>query len=141
MNNLYPLYAAGANTTIAEKQNTYAPASPNPVQIAISSTTTPGSNANESNLITTTPTLEKLIPRLDALMMVLKTCRTDSCRHPWRVLHPQGNVHNLSQAMDPRYDRFYHEQERVQYKKCIMGYLMENELPIDVKPYAADWHA
>jgi hypothetical protein len=38
---------------------------------------------------------EDLIPRLDALMMVLKSCKGDTCRKPWTALHPSGDVASL----------------------------------------------
>lgn len=85
--------------------------------------------------------LHQLVPRLDALLMVLKTCKADTCRNPWAVLHPDGDVRNLTQALSSRYDDFYEVQQenRVQFKECLPGYLIENELPVKVLPYAADW--
>ena len=71
-------------------------------------------------------------------MMVLKSCKADSCRNPWPVLHPEGNVQNLSEALNPQYDHFYQTQTRVEFKECLPGFFFENELPMHVKAYAAD---
>ncbi|KAI8882863.1 alkaline phosphatase-like protein [Backusella circina FSU 941] len=43
----------------------------------------------------------QLVNRLDALLVVLKTCRAETCRDPWRVLHPNDeNVKTLADALD-----------------------------------------
>ena len=69
-------------------------------------------------------------------MLVGKTCQADSCRNPWIVLHPHGNVHNLNEALDPQYDYFYSVREnKVQFKECIQIYLIDNELPVLIKAY------
>ena len=51
--------------------------------------------------------LHQLINRLDALLMVLKTCRGRQCTHPWETLFPHGDVKILSDALDHRYDAFF----------------------------------
>ena len=85
-------------------------------------------------------TLPHIIARLDALMLVLKTCKADTCRNPWLTLHPEGDVHNLTEALNPQYDYFYEVKEhRVQFKECVPGYLIDNELPIKAIPYSPDW--
>lgn len=86
-----------------------------------------------------TVTLSRLLPRLDALVLVLKTCKADECRNPWGVLHPDGNVKTLLDALNPAYDEFYEvEQNVVHFDECLAGYLLSNELPADVKPYSLD---
>jgi N-acetylglucosamine-6-sulfatase len=73
-------------------------------------------------------TLSHLLARLDALLMVLKTCKARQCTHPWEYLHPQGHVKNLHDALDERYDEYYEEKmERVEYTKCEKGYILESE--------------
>lgn len=69
----------------------------------------------------------KLISRLDALLLVLKTCKTDECRFPWALLHPAGDVHTLRDALDPQFDHFYETRPKVQYEKCERGYVPESE--------------
>ena len=73
--------------------------------------------------------LGQLVQRLDALMMVLKTCSGKECVYPWIVLHPQGNVQTLQQAMNPKYDGFYYSQPKVSFSACKLGYLPEYEGP------------
>lgn len=59
--------------------------------------------------------------------MVLKSCKGNTCIKPWDVLHPDGSVQSLSDAMDEQYDRFYEEQPKVSYSKCEQGYIIGSE--------------
>ncbi len=43
--------------------------------------------------------LSKVVARLDSLLFVLKSCQGQSCVHPWRALHPSGNVGSLREAL------------------------------------------
>ena len=113
------MFAAGHNYTIANPAT--AAAKSNAVGHAESSTT-----------------LQNLLPRLDAVMMVLKTCKAQTCRNPWPVLHPQGNVQSLTAALNPQYNEFYQTQGKVEFQECLGGYFLENELPVHVKGYPAD---
>lgn len=83
-------------------------------------------------------TTEELLTRLDALLMVLKTCKSRACTHPWEVLHPEGDVKRLSDAMRREYDGFYASQQKVAYEKCEKGYILESEGPMGVEPYSFD---
>jgi hypothetical protein len=74
-----------------------------------------------------TDTVSSLVSRLDALLLVLKTCRMDECRFPWSSLHPNGDVRSLRDALDPRFDNFYHKRPKVQYERCERGYIPESE--------------
>jgi len=78
---------------------------------------------------------ELLVSRLDALMMVLKSCKGRICVHPWETLHPSGLVKDLKTAMSPQYDAFYAEQDKVSYDACAQGYLAELEGPMEVVAY------
>ncbi|OAP55881.1 hypothetical protein AYL99_10033 [Fonsecaea erecta] len=83
-----------------------------------------------------TTTLRHLISRLDALVMVLKTCKARTCTHPWETLHPDGDVDNLQDALAARYDDFYElQQERVRFDRCEKGYILESEGPRHVKAF------
>lgn len=82
--------------------------------------------------------LDRILPRLDALLMVLKTCTGRTCRHPWESLHPDGDVRNLREAMEGRFDGFYEGLEKVQFGKCERGYILGSEGPVDVRPYEFD---
>jgi N-acetylglucosamine-6-sulfatase len=70
-----------------------------------------------------------VIDRLDALLLVLKSCKGATCTDPWKVLHPHGDVDSLSVALKPKYDRFYKAQPKVSFTKCEMGYIAESEGP------------
>ncbi|USW58936.1 Putative sulfatase, alkaline-phosphatase-like, core domain superfamily [Septoria linicola] len=95
--------------------------------------------------------LTQLLPRLDALLMVLKTCKARACTHPWDVLHPPNTtvkhptsagegdvkngtkgrqVRNLADAMSSQYHDFYASQQKVAFEKCEKGYILESEGPV-----------
>ncbi|KAM3084215.1 hypothetical protein ACMFMG_001680 [Clarireedia jacksonii] len=77
--------------------------------------------------------LSKLIPRLDALLMVTKSCKGHTCIKPWSVIHPDGDVKTLDDALSPRFDMFYTEElaDRVKLTKCELGYIVDSEGPQD----------
>jgi hypothetical protein len=60
----------------------------------------------------------KLFTRLNALLMVAKSCAQNSCRNPWATLFPGGQVTNLSQAMATTYDTFFANQPKVSFSSC-----------------------
>jgi arylsulfatase A-like enzyme len=74
--------------------------------------------------------MEKVVQRLDALLMVQKSCKGKSCREPWRSLHPDGQVLSLTDAMAERFDGFYEAQIKVQWDHCHNGYVPEAEGPM-----------
>ncbi|KAL0930670.1 Arylsulfatase 3 [Colletotrichum truncatum] len=74
--------------------------------------------------------ISKVVSRLDSLLLVTKSCKGSVCTHPWRALHPQGNVDTLRDALSPRFDAFYEQQQvKVEYSRCEMGYLIDAEGP------------
>ncbi|KAI8960102.1 putative arylsulfatase [Daldinia sp. FL1419] len=76
--------------------------------------------------------VEKVAARLDALVLVLKTCAGATCRRPWAELHPEGSVRTLADALEPQYDSFYDAQARaarVEYAYCANGFLPDAEGP------------
>ncbi|EFQ31015.1 sulfatase [Colletotrichum graminicola] len=56
--------------------------------------------------------------RLDALLLVLKSCKAETCRLPWKHIHPEGGVDNLRDALDVKYDEFYAAQHKVSFSSC-----------------------
>ncbi|KAF2114004.1 arylsulfatase [Lophiotrema nucula] len=85
-----------------------------------------------SSLTSTPPSInghpiDKVVSRLDALLLILKSCAGASCREPWKELHPNGNVWTLADALSVKYDRFYEEMVKVEYDFCDNGYLIEAE--------------
>ncbi|CAJ2507553.1 Uu.00g087390.m01.CDS01 [Anthostomella pinea] len=102
---------------------------------------TSGSTAHTTNNNTTAApsTLKHIISRLDSLLMVLKTCKGRECTHPWEVLHPEGNVRDLHDALDEEYDHFYEtQQRRVHFTKCEKGYIIESEGEVGAKAWPVD---
>lgn len=82
--------------------------------------------------------LEAVVARLDALMMVLKSCRGDSCRDPWAVIHPgESGVRSLADALSADFDAFYQSQPKVRFDRCELGYIRESEGPQNVQSYRA----
>ena len=75
--------------------------------------------------------VSKVLPRLDALLMVTKSCKGYTCTHPWSVIHPSGDVRSLRDALNKKFDAFYLGEvaSRVQFEKCELGYIIESEGP------------
>lgn len=90
---------------------------------------------NELSPITDSPVIlglpvRKVVARLDALLLVTKSCAKESCVRPWSSLHPHGNVSSLEDALSPLYDHFYEvEQRRVIFDRCESGYIIDAEGP------------
>lgn len=74
--------------------------------------------------------MEQLHHRLDALLLVTKTCSGKTCRQPWKALHPNGEVQTLTDALDSKFDHFYKDQPKVQWEQCDRAYFIQNEMPI-----------
>ncbi|KAL2840517.1 alkaline-phosphatase-like protein [Aspergillus pseudoustus] len=80
--------------------------------------------------------LSEVITRLDSILLVLKSCKGSTCIKPWDVLHPDGDVQNLQDALGSQYDEFYAIQARVSYDRCERGYIVESEGPQEVLSYS-----
>ncbi|CAK3774366.1 arylsulfatase [Lecanosticta acicola] len=80
----------------------------------------------------------QLVPRLDALLMVLKSCKQDTCRDPYSVLFPKREVRNLTAAMHRHYDNFFDGTPKLKFHSCHTGYIphLEQESRV-LKPYGA----
>jgi hypothetical protein len=75
--------------------------------------------------------IPRLVDRLDALLMVLKTCKGRQCTHPWESLFPNGGVKSLLDTLDPSFDEFFEKKvEKVKFEKCEKGYIAESEGPV-----------
>jgi len=82
--------------------------------------------------------IDKLVPRLDALLIVTKSCKGSTCISPWSVIHPAGNVRTLQDALDSRFDAYYESlgnQYQVEFDRCEMGYILESEGPQVLKTF------
>jgi hypothetical protein len=73
--------------------------------------------------------LSQAIKRLDALLLVLKSCQGTTCIEPWNVLQPDNSVRSLRDALDKQYDSFYRAQPQVSFDWCAAGYIVEAEGP------------
>lgn len=82
--------------------------------------------------------IDAITDRLDALMMVLKSCREQACYDPWRSLHPDGRVRSLADALSVEYDEFYRGQTKVQFDYCSRGYLLDAEGPQEFDVFGHD---
>jgi N-acetylglucosamine-6-sulfatase len=84
---------------------------------------------------------KEVVLRLDALLVVLKTCKTASCIHPWAEHHPtassssstssEAKVQSLLQALHPQYDAYYTHYPKVGFSSCELGYLPSAEGNVD----------
>lgn len=70
---------------------------------------------------------QQLIYRLDALLLVLKTCKGRTCVQPWNTHHHDGNVATFAEALNPRFDKYYINHAKVGFSSCELGYIKEAE--------------
>ena len=85
--------------------------------------------------------IQKVIARLDSLLLVLKSCKGSECTMPWQVLHPDKKVTNLAEALSPKYDLFYAAQPKISFSACELGYFPASEGPQEGYAYRqhGDW--
>lgn len=86
------------------------------------------------------PEHQRLLSRLNALLLVTKSCAGGTCRDPWSVFHPPGDlptVATLAQAMDARYDEFFAGFPRVHFNSCMPYQDVANEMPFYPESAAA----
>ncbi|KAI0157239.1 Arylsulphatase [Xylariaceae sp. FL1272] len=110
-----------------------APSQLNTTSSFISPNSTANNTTRSITLLTTPPLtlpISSVASRLDALLFVLKSCGGASCRDPWMVLHPEGDVNSLVDALDSRFDKFYEEMGRVYFAFCANGLVGEAEGPV-----------
>ncbi|KAJ0367190.1 hypothetical protein COL154_003261 [Colletotrichum chrysophilum] len=79
--------------------------------------------------------LSSVKDRLDALLLVLKSCKAESCRLPWSQIHPDGTVNNLRDALDAKYDDFYAGQPKISFSDCKDFYDIGSEGPQELLHY------
>lgn len=73
--------------------------------------------------------VKKVISRLDALVLVLKSCKASEYTLPWQVLHPDNRVTNFYEALQPKYEAFYTAHLDISFAACELGYLPLSEGP------------
>ncbi|KAF5973854.1 putative arylsulfatase [Fusarium bulbicola] len=101
----------------------------------------PHDNAKASTTLLGTTT-GQVLNRLDALMLVLKSCKGNTCIEPWNILHPEGGVTSLKDALQAKFNAFYKEQVKVRFDRCEYGYLIDAEGPQVGYEYreGLEWH-
>ncbi|KAK7959141.1 Arylsulfatase [Apiospora aurea] len=72
--------------------------------------------------------------RLNALLLVTKSCAEGTCRDPWSVFTPsnrtdESKVASMQQAMDPQYDAYFAAFPRVHLASCMQYQDVANEAP------------
>ncbi|KAL1623953.1 hypothetical protein SLS56_008078 [Neofusicoccum ribis] len=83
----------------------------------------------------TKPEVSRVHARLNALLLVTKSCAEDTCREPWTVLQPPASLTNgkvvttLEEALDPAYDDFYAAFPTVTIDECLNLQIPSNEAP------------
>ncbi|EXM21786.1 Arylsulfatase [Fusarium oxysporum f. sp. vasinfectum] len=87
-------------------------------------------------------TARQVLNRLDALMLVLKSCKGNTCIEPWKILHPEGGVTSLKDALQAKFNAFYKEQVKVRFDRCEYGHLIDAEGPQVGYEYreGLEWH-
>lgn len=70
-----------------------------------------------------------LVDRLNGLLLASKTCEQKSCRDPWSILHPDGSVKTLRDALNPKHDEYYASLPVVEFKECLDFQVAWNEKP------------
>jgi N-acetylglucosamine-6-sulfatase len=63
--------------------------------------------------------ISQLLNRLDAVLLVQKSCKEGQCRKPWDQLHPGGQVKNLKDALDHKLDEQYAKYPKVEFDRCF----------------------
>jgi len=74
---------------------------------------------DDSKLILGRP-ISQLLNRLDAVLLEQKTCKMEKCRKPWNQLHRDGQVKDLKDALDMKYDDQYAKYPKVGFERCFL---------------------
>ncbi|THU88757.1 alkaline phosphatase-like protein [Dendrothele bispora CBS 962.96] len=74
-------------------------------------------------------TSSQVASRLDALLIVLKTCIGEVCRDPWKAIFPNQTVSSLSDALSSDFDEYFTSLPKFRYEKCQFGYFDNLESP------------
>ncbi|KAH7053489.1 alkaline-phosphatase-like protein [Macrophomina phaseolina] len=93
-------------------------------------------NPYELTNLASNPSHKKLLNRLNALVLVTKSCYSNTCRNPWSALQPNhsnsnSSIRNLDDAMDPAYDDFFASDQfpDVDFGHCMEYQYVPNEMP------------
>lgn len=92
--------------------------------------------------INATADSERLMTRLNTLLLILKSCEGGACQNPWQYLKPElsptsGNssgaaepaIASLRRALDPQYDDYFAGFGTVHFDACLVVQRVDNEQP------------
>ncbi|KAL6707458.1 hypothetical protein ACN47E_004028 [Coniothyrium glycines] len=97
------------------------------------------------NLFSTNGTIhdwsvQKVASRLNGLLLTLKRCKGRVCTRPWEKLHPDGQVRNLKDALNEKYDDFYLVyQKQVTFSECALGQILSVEGALEPVVWQPEW--
>ncbi|KAG8157519.1 hypothetical protein KVR01_012561 [Diaporthe batatas] len=83
------------------------------------------SDANSSSIIN--HPVADVAKRLDALLLVLKSCQGESCRRPWTTLIPDGSIATLTEALSTSHDAVFQSFPEVSFSACVGGHVVAFE--------------
>lgn len=77
------------------------------------------------------PHLLHVMDRLNAILLVTKSCEQQSCRQPWKLLSPPDGsaIPSFKAAMATKHDAFFAGLPRVQFAECMAYQYVPNEAP------------
>uniref|UniRef100_A0A0W0G3C0 Putative alkaline phosphatase-like protein n=1 Tax=Moniliophthora roreri TaxID=221103 RepID=A0A0W0G3C0_MONRR len=84
------------------------------------------SNNDPTSFQFASPDYSRLASRLDALLVVLKTCVGDMCRNPWGVIFSAGEANGLIESLVAQYDTYFDSLPKFGYRLCQFGYFEED---------------
>ncbi|KAL0565432.1 hypothetical protein V5O48_016596 [Marasmius crinis-equi] len=79
--------------------------------------------SSDTSFSFSTTETSRIASRLDALLVVLKTCIGEACRDPWKAFNISAS--SLSDALDSQFDSYFDSLPRFKYSECRFGYLGE----------------
>ncbi|KAH7141773.1 arylsulfatase [Dactylonectria macrodidyma] len=82
----------------------------------------------------TDPHIQRVKSRLNALLLVTKSCAESTCRQPWKVIQPPNlrhgkEIQTLDDALDAKYDKYYASFPPVNIDECLGYQFTPNEGP------------
>ncbi|KAI8208819.1 Arylsulfatase [Colletotrichum sp. SAR 10_86] len=82
---------------------------------------------NEMELYNT----QRLLTRLNAILLVTKSCTQGTCRDPWTVLQPPNSsqITTLTEALSSDHDAFFASISQVHFNGCMQYQYIPNEGP------------
>ncbi|KAI1334918.1 arylsulfatase [Xylariaceae sp. FL0016] len=79
--------------------------------------------------------ITRLLNRINGILLVTKSCASDSCRDPWMHLQPDNanngtaKISTLVEAMQPQYDSLFAGLPQVSFDECLQFQSTDNEAP------------